>query len=243
MFPSVQERALFAQDSHVEALELLPDLRTIATAAQLNDDIRRLYTDVGWSKRGVLKERAETLVPLHYKLELPIDLASAIAGGNSLANCKQFIQTRMKALESNGEWLRGEFDGGHMLYANMSIAMLIEQVIFRRSSTIQKQALTPMPPTVVAAAATAIQCALEEWASGSYHLINFTQQTYRRHYEEHCRRLQSLVGTYPEEMDALFERISEYCRRRLANPAVEEDEAPEVPFRIFSLFSDPVRIS
>jgi hypothetical protein len=110
-YPTAQERVVSARASHDVALQMAPDAATVATGAQWSPSKVRLYGDMGWVRRSLLKAIASGLVPSFLRLTLPPALAETLPGGASTFNTAQYIRSRVLYLLDRGTWLRGPHGG------------------------------------------------------------------------------------------------------------------------------------
>jgi hypothetical protein len=77
--------------AHDHALQLLLDIAAIATGIRWSPAKVRLYGDVGWVKRSLIKMAAANIVPTSFHLLMPPALADSLPGGANATNTAQYI--------------------------------------------------------------------------------------------------------------------------------------------------------
>jgi hypothetical protein len=110
-YPTAKERVVSARASHDVALQMAPDAATVATGVQWSPSKVRIYGDMGWVRRSLLKAIASGLVPSFLRLLLPPALAETLPGGANTFNTAQYIRSRVLYLLDKGTWLRGPHRG------------------------------------------------------------------------------------------------------------------------------------
>ncbi|KAG8818459.1 hypothetical protein FRC19_010620, partial [Serendipita sp. 401] len=231
-YPSAQERLLMARAAYDSAWSALPELADSSSGVQWSIEKMRLYTDTAWVRRGVIKACASSMVFGAYRLALTPAIAAQMPGGVTQANQAAFTSERVSYLFTDGHWLRGRLNGVYvkttsMLYAHSIFGDVIEETIYRLATAPQRAKLCPMPIPTVALVATAVQCALEEYASGYRKRIPFTEESYRRVYSVHLKRLNRAMTTHRHHMTELLQTLYEHCVARnepLANQNPREEE-------------------
>jgi len=120
-----------------------------------------------------------------------------------------------------------------MLYCNVCIQDLILGLWFKPKPTASVlRALTPIPGPLIALACAALKCALDEWATGEFIKIPFTESDYRRTYVQHRALWRSFEdGNYKNRCHIIATDITNYCLKmsgirtgRRGNVAEEEEE-------------------
>ena len=110
-YPDPREHVVTARMAHDYAIQLVPDVAAIATGIHWSPAKVRLYGDIGWVKRGLIKTTAASLVPSFFRLHLPPALADTLPRGANPTNTAQYVRSRVLYLLHEGQWLRGSHAG------------------------------------------------------------------------------------------------------------------------------------
>jgi hypothetical protein len=123
----------------------------------------------------------------------------------------------------------------NVFYCNHAIATVILHVFFKgRPLALDLKKLTPMPYQLIAYVCTALKCALDEWATGSYKSIKFSQEAYRDTYVWHRAWWQALEKDAPIMYHNIAKRMTDYCVLMSGMnvgsnlPAVEDEEEEQL---------------
>ncbi|KAG8831536.1 hypothetical protein FRC18_006337, partial [Serendipita sp. 400] len=231
-YPTAQERLQLARSAYDSAIGALPELAQNVSGVAWSIEKMRLYTDTAWVRRGVIKNCASTMVFNSYHLGLTPAIAAQMPGGATSANQIAFTAERVAYLFTEGHWLRGRLTAtdvqtSSIIYAHPIFGEVIEETIYRPATRIQRAKLSPMPLPTLALVATAVQCALEEWASGYRKRVPFTEESYGRVYALHMKRLNRAMGSHRRYMEELLQVLYDNCVSRnepLPNQNPQEDE-------------------
>jgi hypothetical protein len=100
-----------------------------------------------------------------------------------------------------------------MPYCHPCIADLVLGLWFKPApSSVVMCRLNPIPGELIAFACTALKCALDEWASGEYKLINFSETAYHKTYVDHRAYWRSFEeGRYRNRCRIIATDMTKYC--------------------------------
>ncbi|KIM90130.1 hypothetical protein PILCRDRAFT_1498 [Piloderma croceum F 1598] len=95
------------------------------------------------------------------------------------------------------------------IFANEIFALLLAQQWFDLSKKSSEgvgdyaASFNPIPPALIALIATAIECALRCWESGTYRSINFTDHDFAKVYRRHSKSLAWFEVKQPANLQQL----------------------------------------
>ncbi|KII88253.1 hypothetical protein PLICRDRAFT_41411 [Plicaturopsis crispa FD-325 SS-3] len=200
---------------------------------RINGDILRLITNRGSHLRGELKTKAKALTPATYGFKDSKNLAVISRNrqiARDLKTALGFTYRKLGSGDPNPQERKG-------LYQHPIIQTLINTVWYKDCGDqgITWPEYTPFPLPALALTLTAIECAVDEWVSGSHVTTPFSALRYRPMHSRHVAALHRF-GEATKEKDILailLSRVSEDGRVHAKVEHVVEEEEQAIPHSAF----------
>ncbi|KAJ3556435.1 hypothetical protein NP233_g11980 [Leucocoprinus birnbaumii] len=155
----------------------------------LTPNLIRIIKQRGAQIRSEFKSRAQALVETCWDLSTSLSAEETEHNQDLVANLKFQSGFVYKTLGQD----KKDLDSHSGLYQNCIIEKMIFQTVFCRRSdegVVHVDLFKPIPAAALALTFTSIDCALDEWTSGSHIALEFTMKDYLEVYQGHLQDLQ-----------------------------------------------------
>ncbi|EIW80283.1 hypothetical protein CONPUDRAFT_90562 [Coniophora puteana RWD-64-598 SS2] len=157
---------------------------------RLTAELRKLITDRTSHLRGELKTKARPLVASAFGFEDTVDEDAQAANRKLVEDLKKDSSFVYRVRGNTPEEHRG-------MFLAKIIQQLINDIFYKgKKATAVKweEFFTTFPKPGFALVLSAIECAIDEWQSGSFHRVSFSEMDYRAVFETHLKNLDDFEG-------------------------------------------------
>ncbi|KAI0349157.1 hypothetical protein OH77DRAFT_1415492 [Trametes cingulata] len=193
-----------------------------------NSEVLQIITQYSWNLRGELKTYARGCVPGAYGFKAGITTAAQAFNRERAA---KILHERTFTYETISEDSQGHVG----LYENEIIQDIINRG-FYKSADDDGIALAdiydPFPAAGIALVLTAVQCAIEEWATGAHTSVKFSEEKkYSRAYKGHLNDLREFETASGDDriVSEICERISRHGRLCAKAPISNQHDGTSLP--------------
>ncbi|EIW52177.1 uncharacterized protein TRAVEDRAFT_53602 [Trametes versicolor FP-101664 SS1] len=217
-YPDKLKEKIWASTSWYKAAEKL-SVELAPTA-----EILGLIAQYSWNLRGEIKVAARGLVQGTYAFKPFVDTASQDYNRQlsaMLTRNRTFTYDIIDKVDDNHEGL----------YEASVIQMVVNRVFYKNPSDdgiVLDTVYHPFPEQALALVLTAIQCAIDEWNTGAYRNVTFSENDYGAVYEKHRRELKEfeLRSGADRILTEIRTKLSKHGRLNAKAPAMRrEDES------------------
>ncbi|KLO05490.1 hypothetical protein SCHPADRAFT_896217 [Schizopora paradoxa] len=225
-FPDVTEQYKQAKACYKAACRMILGLNYKERMPQYTKGMSKMIRDQTWQLRNKIKRFSEHIVDTHYGLHPPPEVYMKGVEGKYGAKIKNkrkeaFIRHRVLKLldKETAPFLWGEIKKEDYPFAHPAIVELIGNLIFcpehndKPLAAVDLEAFAPIPPPLIAYAATGLNFGLEAYKSGKRTKSkNFTEKGNKYFYKTMQRNLRRMAtsDSRPGDLETVQDMILEH---------------------------------